>query len=87
MGALVGTYTGLSLSETDDWITVADVEWPSCRVRSINRRTNGSSILPASFTSARHCETPCVTSADCPAGERCALVGGGGPPRNACILD
>jgi hypothetical protein len=86
-GSLIATYTGINLSETDDWVTVAEVDYPSCAGRSVDRRTNGSSILPASFTAARHCEISCSTDADCPAGERCARVGGGGPPRNACILE
>jgi hypothetical protein len=87
MGALVGTYTGVTFSETDDWVTVARVDWPSCTARSVNRSTNGSSILPSSFTQARHCEIPCTTSANCPTGERCGVIGGMGPPRNACVLD
>ncbi|MCZ7685924.1 MAG: MopE-related protein [Sandaracinaceae bacterium] len=86
MGALVGTYTGVRFDETDDWVTVANVEWPSCRTRSVNARTNGTSILPPSFTVPRHCEIRCTTNADCPTGERCALVGGGGPPRYACVI-
>ena len=86
MGTLVGTYGGIAMNRTDDWVDVADVEWPTCRVRSINRRTNGSSILPATFTVPRHCEMSCATSADCPTGERCALVSGGGPLRYACVL-
>jgi hypothetical protein len=85
-GALIATYTGLTLSETDDWMTVASVDYPSCVGRSISRRTNGTSILPASFTAPRHCEIPCSTAADCPSGERCVRAGGGGPPRNICWL-
>jgi hypothetical protein len=81
MGALVGTYTGISLDETDDWVTVAEVEWSTCRVRAINRSTNGSAIM----STAHHCEIRCATNADCPTGERCVTVGGGGPPRLACV--
>ena len=83
-GALIATYSGLNLDRTDDWVTVASVDYPSCVGRSINRRSNGTSLLPAGLA-ARHCEMSCTTNADCPTGERCALVGGGGPPRNACI--
>jgi hypothetical protein len=53
---------------------------------SVNTRTNGTSLLPASFTSARHCEIRCSTNADCPAGEECRSVVGGGGPRQACVL-
>jgi hypothetical protein len=83
-GALIATYTGLHLSETDDWITVASVDYPSCVGRSIDRASNGSSLLPAGLAS-RHCVMTCTADRDCPTGERCALVGGGGPPRYQCI--
>jgi hypothetical protein len=86
-GALIATYTGIRLDETDDWVTVASVDWPSCAGRSINTRTTGTQTLPASFTSPRHCEIPCSGSSDCGPGERCATVAGGGPPRMICILD
>ncbi|MDQ3034756.1 MAG: MopE-related protein [Myxococcota bacterium] len=85
-GALIATYTGIMLSETDDWRTVARVDYPSCVGMSINRLTNGSSILPSAFTAPRHCEIPCSSAADCPAGERCVRASGGGPPRNICWL-
>jgi hypothetical protein len=67
-------------------VTIARVDWPSCAGRSVNTRTTGTALLPASFTSARHCEIPCTRDADCPSMHRCATVGGGGPPRNICIL-
>ena len=85
-GALVATYTGVTLGETDDWVSVAEIDYPSCAVRRRTTRTEGSQLYPASFTAARHCEISCSSDADCPAAERCARVGGGGPPRNACIL-
>ena len=86
MGALIATYTDIRLNRTDDWVNVARVDWPSCVGRSVGTTTTGTTLLPASFTAARHCEIPCTTTADCPTLHRCALVGGGGPPRNACIL-
>ncbi len=86
-GALLATYPRIALSETDDWVTVARVDYPGCVGRSVNTRTNGTSLLPASFTSARHCELSCAADSDCPTGERCATVGGGGPPRRACVLN
>jgi hypothetical protein len=85
-GALIATYTDIRLDRTDDWVTVAEVDFPSCVGRSRNVRTNGTSILPSSFTSPRHCEITCTTSADCPRGERCVRASGGGPPRNICWL-
>ena len=86
-GALIATYTGIMLNETDDWVTVASVDYPSCAGRSINTRTRGIDTLPASFTTARHCEIPCSTNADCPSGERCAEVVGPGGRRRICVLD
>jgi len=83
-GALIATYSGINLNRTDDWVTVASVDYPSCAGRSINRRSNGTSLLPAGLA-ARHCEINCAVDGDCPTGERCALVGGGGPPRYSCI--
>ena len=86
-GALIATYPSLNFGETDDWRTIAEIDYPSCVGRSRSVSTNGSSILPASFTTARHCEVPCTTNADCPAMERCAaVVGGPGGRRNACVL-
>ena len=85
-GALIATYTNLDLTRTDDWLTVATVTYPGCVGRSVNRRTNGTSILPAAFTAPRHCEISCSSSADCPTGERCVRASGGGPPRNICWL-
>jgi hypothetical protein len=82
-GALIATYDRIALAETDDWVTVASVDYPGCTGRSINRRTNGTSILPAGLA-PRHCEISCTRDGDCPSGERCLLVGGGGPPRYAC---
>ncbi len=86
-GALIATYSGITLDGTDSWVTVSEIDYPSCSGRSINDETVGAATLPASFTAARHCEIPCSTDADCPALHRCATIGGGGPPRNACILD
>ena len=86
MGTLAAEYTGVDMVNTDDWETVASVDWPSCTVHRVNDTTNGSSILPSSFTVPRHCEIPCADDNDCPAGERCAIVSGGGPPRRICIL-
>ncbi len=85
-GALVATYTGVSLTSTDDWITVAEIDYPSCRVTRRTTRTVGNDLYPASFTAPRHCEIPCTSAADCPAGERCVRAMGGGPPRNVCWL-
>jgi len=85
-GALAATYTGISLTETDEWITIAELDYPSCRVTRRNTTTNGTSILPASFTAPRHCEISCSSAADCPAGERCVRAMGGGRPRNICYL-
>jgi hypothetical protein len=87
MGALIATYTGIRLDETDDWVNVARVDWPGCTGMSVNTRTNGSSLLPSSFTSARHCEIRCSSDAGCPSGEVCrSVVGGPGGPRMACVL-
>ncbi|MDH5491966.1 MAG: hypothetical protein OEY14_08425, partial [Myxococcales bacterium] len=86
-GALVGTYGGIALGQTDDWITVATLDYPTCRARSINRSSSGSATLPASYTSVRHCEMRCASTADCPALERCAAVVGSGGRRNICVLD
>ncbi len=86
MGSLIATYSGINLATTDDWVTVASVDYPSCVGMSVNDRTNGSSILPSAFTVPRHCEISCSSDADCPDGERCARIGRGGPPRNACVL-
>jgi hypothetical protein len=85
-GALIATYGGIRLDATDDWVNVARVTYPGCTGMSVSTRTEGSSLLPASFTSARHCEIPCARDSDCPTRERCVRVGGGGPPRNICIL-
>jgi hypothetical protein len=85
-GSLIATYSGLMLNQTDDWITVSEVDYPSCVGRSVLRNTNGTSLLPASFTAPRHCEVPCTSNADCPSGERCVTVSGGGPPRQICYL-
>jgi hypothetical protein len=90
MGSLIATYTGIRLDDTDDWVTVATVTWPGCSARAVNRATNGSSILPATLTAPAHCALSCTGTGDttsCPNGERCALVGGGGPPRYQCVLD
>ena len=84
MGALIATYSGISLSRTDDFRVVASVDYPSCVGRSIDRLTNGSTVLPAG-TRERHCEVPCAMTADCPRSDMCVLVGGGGPPRHACV--
>ncbi len=86
-GALIATYDGITLDGTDSWVTVAEIEYPACRGRSINDVTVGAATLPATLTTAPHCEIPCSSNADCPAVHRCARVGGGGPPRNICILD
>jgi hypothetical protein len=85
-GALIATYSDLDLEETDDWLTVAEVDYPSCVGRSRSRSTNGTSLLPASFTAPRHCEIPCTSSSDCPSGERCVTATGGGPRRQICWL-
>ncbi len=85
-GSLIATYSGLMLNETDDWLTVAEVDYPSCVGRSRSTRTNGSSILPSTFTAPRHCEIPCSADSDCPTRERCVTVSGGGPPRRICYL-
>jgi hypothetical protein len=84
MGALVATYSGVHIDRTDDWVTVARVTWPTCQVQQVNTRTNGTSLLPASFTAPRHCEIACTSNANCPTGERCVVVGG--PPRQICWL-
>ena len=85
-GALIATYTGIDLARTDDWATIAEVDYPSCVGRSRSTRTEGSALYPSTFTVARHCEMPCTSDANCPAAERCARVGGGGPPRYSCVL-
>ncbi len=85
--AIIATYSGITLSETDDWVTVAAVDYPSCVGRSVNRRTNGTQLLPSTVTVPYHCEIPCTSNADCPSGERCASVRAGGPPRIICWLD
>ena len=85
-GMLVDTLTGVSMTSTDHWRTVAEIDYPSCAVRRRSISTNGSSLLPSSFTAPRHCEIPCSSDSDCPTGERCVRVGGGGPPRNICYL-
>ena len=85
-GTLEATYTGVSLSETDDWTTIAEIDYPSCRVTRRNTSTNGRALYPASFTAPRHCEIPCSSAADCPSGERCVRAMGGGRPRNICYL-
>ncbi len=84
MGNLVGTYPGIRFDRTDDWVTVANVAWPTCTVRAVNSRTNGSSLLPAGSTSPRHCEIPCTSNSSCPTREVCGVVGG--PPRQVCVL-
>jgi hypothetical protein len=38
---------------------------------SVSTRTEGSALLPATFTSARHCDIECTSDADCPAAEEC----------------
>ncbi len=86
-GALIATYPDLRLDRTDDWLTVARVDYPSCVGMSVSRRTTGSSILPAAFTAPRHCEVPCARDSDCGAGERCVRAMGGGAPRMICWLD
>jgi len=87
-GALIATYTGLSLDRTDRWLDVATVDYPSCVGRSFSRTLWGSGVLPPTWAGALapHCEIPCTSDSSCPPAERCATVGGGGPPRNACIL-
>ena len=85
-GALIATYTGIALAETDDWASIAEIDYPSCTARRRTTTTNGTQLLPASFTSPRHCEIPCSSAADCPTGERCVRAMGGGAPRNICWL-
>jgi hypothetical protein len=85
MGALVREITGIGFSETDDFMTVASVDWPSCTVRVLNRASNGSSVVHPSFTGTPHCPILCSGDGDCPTGDRCVLVGGGGPPRQQCV--
>jgi len=86
MGSLIATYSGIRLSSTDDFVTVATVDYPSCVGRSVDTRTNGSSILPPTITNAVHCEISCTSDSDCPSGERCASVVGPGGRREACVL-
>jgi hypothetical protein len=85
-GVLIATYGGIDLSSTDDWNTIATVTYPGCRATRVGTTTYGSSLLPASFTTARHCEIPCTGDSDCPPRERCATVVGGGGRRDICIL-
>ncbi len=85
MGSLIATYTNIRLDETDDWVDVARVTWPGCVGRSVNTRTNGSSLLPSGVRE-RHCEISCSSNADCPGTEECRTVVGGGGRRQACIL-
>jgi len=80
MGTLIATYSGLTLSSTDDWITVARVDYPSCVGASVNNVTNGSSILPPAATTVRHCVISCTSDPDCPTGEMCDLGTG------VCVL-
>ena len=87
-GALLATYSDVPLDRTDDWRDVANVDYPGCVGTSIDRVTNGSSLLPAAFTKSRHCEMLCATDADCPVGETCTTImgTGGGGRRLACVL-
>jgi hypothetical protein len=70
-GAIIATYTGIRLDRTDDWVNVARVSYPACAGMSVSTRTEGSALLPATFTSARHCDIACTTDADCPSSEQC----------------
>ncbi len=74
-GTLIALYDRIALNATDDWVTVASVDFPSCVGMSVNAQTNGSSILPATFTSPRHCSIDCSRDRDCPTGEVCSSLG------------
>ena len=81
-GALIATYNNIMLGGTDDWVTVAELDYPSCAGRSVNDRTTGNEILllnPANQF-PRHCDLACSSDTDCFSNERCVRVGGGGPP-------
>jgi hypothetical protein len=87
-GALIATYDRIRLNGTDDWETVAEVDYPSCVGMSVGARTTGDEILlmnPASVF-PRHCDLSCSSDADCLANESCQVVSGMGPPRLQCLL-
>jgi hypothetical protein len=90
-GSLIATYSGIRLNETDDWVNVARVTYPSCAGMSVNTQTTGTALLPSTLrppsnTTPLHCEVSCSTDANCPSGERCAEVVGPGGRRRICLL-
>jgi len=63
-GSLLATYDELMLDGTDSWLSVAEIEYPACRGRSLNVDTVGAATLPATPTTAPHCAIPCSSDAD-----------------------
>ncbi|MCC7540861.1 MAG: hypothetical protein IT379_31880 [Deltaproteobacteria bacterium] len=53
-GPLVAEYPGIRLDETDDWVTVAYVDYPSCAGMSVNNRTTGTALYGGAGTV--HCD-------------------------------
>ncbi|MDH5490809.1 MAG: MopE-related protein, partial [Myxococcales bacterium] len=70
-GALVATYPAIDLGSTDAWITLAELDYPSCAVRAVNASRWGNQTLPPGSTWARHCTIPCSRNNECPGNERC----------------
>ena len=89
-GALVETISGINFESTGRWVDVAEIDWPSCTVRTPEARSWVTEAIDPTFvTGTPHCTIPCddIGSGDeCLPLETCTDTAPGPRTEGECIF-